>query len=62
MVIRVQVPPERDRLALEDDDRCVCDSHDGRNYHDEPDEPDVHLHDGNPQQEEPDGDLEHACR
>lgn len=61
-MVGVEVPPERDRLALKDDHGGVCDAHDSGDDHDETNDPDVQWDNGDAQQEEAHGDFQHTCR
>jgi hypothetical protein len=62
MMFRIQVPPERDGLALEGDKQTIRNGEDDIENHDPADDPDVPAVDGDTKEEETDTDLEGCGR
>lgn len=61
MVIRIQIPPERDGLALEGNQQAVRNGEYDVKNHDPADNPDVPSVDGDTEEEETNTDLEGCC-
>lgn len=61
MVFRVEIPPEGDRTALEDDEEEVKGTEQDTAGNKGVDDVALHLVDGDSEQEETDGDLEQSC-
>jgi hypothetical protein len=62
MMVRIEVPPERDWPALEGDKQTIRNGKDDVENHDPADNPDVPAVDGDTKEEETDADLEGCSR
>jgi hypothetical protein len=62
MMIRIQIPPEGDRPALESDKQAVRNGEDDIENHDPADDPDVPAINSDTKKEETDADFEGCCR
>ena len=58
MSIRIQIPPERNRLALERDKQAIGNAKHDVEDHDPADDPDVRAVDGDAKQEKANADFE----